>query len=55
MLIITRHIDEVIHIGDEIKIIVTKINGSQVSFGIEAPKDVSILRQELLEEVFKRN
>lgn len=50
MLILTRRVDEEIIIGDNIKIIITKIDRNQVSVGIDAPKDVSIVRQELLEE-----
>lgn len=48
MLVLTRDIDGAIVIGDNIKIIITKIDRNQVSIDIEAPKDVNIARKELL-------
>jgi len=44
MLIITRKPGERIYIGDDIELIVTKVNGHTVSIGIEAPKSVRIKR-----------
>ena len=49
MLFLTRKIGEVIHIGSDINITVLDIRGKQVRLGIEAPKDVKILRDELKE------
>lgn len=49
MLILLRRPHEVIHIGNDIKVMVTKISGNTVSLGIEAPKDVTILRGEVKE------
>ena len=48
MLVLTRRVDESICIGDNIRITVVKIKGSQqISVGIDAPRDVSIVREEL--------
>ena len=47
-MILTRRIGETINIGNDIKITVTAINGSQVRIGISAPKEVKVLRQELV-------
>ena len=47
MLILTRKINESITIGDDIRITITKIARGQVGIGIDAPKDVKILRDEL--------
>ncbi len=47
MLVLSRKKSERILIGSEISITVVKIEGSQVRLGIEAPPDVSILRNEL--------
>lgn len=47
MLILTRRTNEVINIGDDIRITVLQISGGQVRIGIDAPKDVIILREEL--------
>lgn len=49
MLILTRRVGEVLVIGDDIRIVITAINGTQVRIGIEAPKEVKVLREELLE------
>ena len=49
MLVLTRRVDESICIGDNIRITVVKIKGSQqISVGIDAPRDVSIVREELV-------
>jgi Carbon storage regulator (could also regulate swarming and quorum sensing) len=42
-------------IGDDIEIVISKIDDGSVKIGIKAPKDVSILRKELYEEVEKEN
>ena len=48
MLILTRRTGEAILIGDDIKITVTAINGNQCRIGIDAPKEVKVLREELV-------
>ena len=49
MLVLTRRVDESICIGDNIRITVVKIKGSQqISVGIDASRDVSIVREELV-------
>ncbi len=55
MLIISRKINEKIKIGDDIEIIILSIDKNQVKIGIEAPKKISILRSELLENIKKEN
>jgi carbon storage regulator len=47
MLVLSRKKGEVIHIGDSIKLTVVDIGRGKVRLGIEAPKDVTIMRQEL--------
>jgi carbon storage regulator len=47
MLILTRYQNESIIIGDDIKIIVLKMNEDKVQFGIKAPDDVLILRRKI--------
>ncbi len=51
MLVLTRHIDERIAIGDNIVITVLGIEGDRVKLGISAPRDVPILRFEVYEAV----
>jgi carbon storage regulator len=46
MLILTRKVDEIVFIGDHIKVKVIQIRGKQVRLGIEAPPDPLVLRAE---------
>jgi carbon storage regulator len=50
MLVFTRKIGEQIQIGDQITITVGKVAAQAVRIGIEAPTNMSIVRQELLAE-----
>lgn len=50
MLIIARKLGESIVIGDHyIKITVTEIKGKQVKFGVEAPREIVVYREEIFE------
>ena len=51
MLILTRRPGESIRIGDDTTITVTSVRGLQVQIGIQAPKSVNIVREELLPPV----
>lgn len=55
MLILTRKSDESIIIGNNIKIKVLKVQGNQVHIGIEAPKEFSIYREEIFEQIRREN
>ncbi|MEG0036694.1 MAG: carbon storage regulator [Victivallaceae bacterium] len=50
MLVLTRKKEQKIRIGKDVKITVLKIQGNQVSIGIEAPKNMQIVREELILE-----
>jgi carbon storage regulator len=47
MLVITRKENEVLLIGENIKIMVLEVRGKQVRLGIEAPADIMVLRGEM--------
>ena len=55
MLILTRKLGERITIGDNIVITLLEITGSQIKLGIEAPKGISIHRQEIYERIRQQN
>lgn len=55
MLILTRKSGEQIAIGDDIVITILEIKGTQVKVGIEAPRDITIHRQEVYERVREEN
>lgn len=55
MLILTRRIGESVVIGDDIKLTVLGVKGSQVRLGIDAPKSVSVHREEIYERIQKED
>ncbi|MCE5359557.1 carbon storage regulator [Candidatus Igneacidithiobacillus taiwanensis] len=55
MLILTRRKGQAICIGDDIRIVITRIDEGQVRIGIETSNNVPIYREELLQEIRKNN
>jgi carbon storage regulator len=53
MLVLSRKQDEKIIIGDSITLMVVSIQGDKVRLGIEAPKSVSIHREEVYQAILK--
>ncbi|MWN32553.1 carbon storage regulator CsrA [Gilliamella sp. Pra-s65] len=51
MLILTRRVGETLIIGDDVVITVLGVKGNQVRVGINAPKDVSIHREEIYNRI----
>lgn len=51
MLILTRRITETLMIGDDITISVLGIKGNQVRMGIDAPRHVSVHREEIYNRI----
>jgi len=47
MLVLSRHENEEIHIGDDVKLTVVKLKGNLVRIGIEAPVNIRVVRGEL--------
>lgn len=55
MLVLTRRVDESIAIGDNIHITVLAVEGDRVKIGISAPREITILRQEVFEAIQAQN
>lgn len=51
MLVLSRKLEEAIWLGDNIKVKIMGIEKGAVKLGIEAPSDITILREELKEAV----
>lgn len=47
MLILTRRVGETLIIGDNVSVTVLGVKGNQVRLGVNAPKDVSVHREEI--------
>jgi carbon storage regulator len=47
MLILTRKSGQSILIGDDIKIRIIEVKGNQVRIGVEAPRNISVHREEI--------
>ena len=55
MLILTRKISESIRIGDDITIKVIELDNRHVKLGIDAPRNISVNREEIYERIQKEN
>jgi carbon storage regulator len=51
MLILTRRVGEAVVIGEEVTVTVLGVKGNQVRIGVNAPKTVSVHREEIFERI----
>ena len=55
MLVLSRHRDETIMIGDDIELTVVDIRGDKVRIGIKAPSNIPVHRKEVYEAIRREN
>ena len=51
MLIVTRKLQQSVMIGNDVTVTVLGVKGKQVRIGIDAPKDVTVHREEIMERI----
>jgi len=51
VLILTRRVGEALMIGDDAKIVILGVKGSQIRLGIDAPKNVIVHREEIYSKI----
>jgi carbon storage regulator len=55
MLVLTRRVGETFMIGDEVTITILGKKGNQTRFGVKAPKEISVHREEIYWEIKAQN
>lgn len=55
MLVLSRKVGETIWIGEDVEIVISEVKGEQVKVGIRAPRNVSIIRGELRQDILTTN
>jgi carbon storage regulator len=55
MLVLTRKPDQSIMVGGDIEITILEVRGEQVRVGIRAPKDVTVHRKEVFDQIRDAN
>ncbi len=55
MLILTRRVGETLMIGDEVSVTVLSAKGNNIRIGINAPKEVSVHREEVYQRIAHQN
>lgn len=55
MLVLTRKVNQSIVIGDDVEVVVLDVRGEQIRLGIRAPKNVSVHRKEIYDQIQGEN
>lgn len=53
MLVLSRKVDEVIRIGNDVRVTIVKIKGDSARLGFEAPSNVPIYREEVYQAILR--
>jgi carbon storage regulator len=53
MLILTRRVGETLMIGADVTVTVMGVKGTQVRIGVDAPKDITVHREEIYERIMQ--
>lgn len=51
MLVLSRKVNQSIMVGDDVRVVVISVDRDQVKIGIEAPRNVTVHRSEVYEEI----
>ncbi|RKQ14559.1 carbon storage regulator CsrA [Ureibacillus endophyticus] len=55
MLVLSRKVGETIWIGEDVEIIISEVKGEQVKIGIQAPRNIEVIRGELRQDISVSN
>ena len=55
MLVLSRKLNETILIGDNIRVTLLGVDGDKIKVGIDAPRDIKVFREELIEATKSTN
>jgi len=55
MLVLTRKVNQSIIIGTDIEVVVLEVRGEQVRLGIKAPRNITVHRQEIYDQILEEN
>jgi carbon storage regulator len=51
VLVLSRKVNQAIMIGDDVRIVIVAVDRDQVKLGVEAPREISVHRSEIYEEI----
>ncbi len=54
MLVLTRHKDESIIIGEDIEVLIVDVSGKKVRLGVTAPKSIPVHRKEIYQAIHRK-
>ena len=55
MLVLSRKLNETILIGDNVRVTLLGIDGDKIKLGVDAPRDIKVFREELIEATKNTN